>query len=64
MENGITIKTLVGYNGLFIMTKPIYMFPWGDYHLDLSEIAEQVGLTRYEIFQRLPAVWEKDNTAL
>lgn len=64
MENGIKIQTRIGYNGLFVMTKPVQMFPWGDYYLDLKEMAEQTRLTRYEILQRLPAIWEKDNAVL
>jgi len=59
MEKGMTIKTLIGYNGLFVMTKPVQMFPWGDYYIELKEISEQTSLTRFEILQRLPAIWEK-----
>ena len=64
MENGVTFKTIIGYNGLFVMLKRPKLFPWGDYYLDLKEIAEQTRLTRHEILQRLPAIWEKDNTVL
>ena len=64
MENGIRIQTMIGYNGLFIMTRPVHLFPWGDYYLELKDMAEQTRLTRYEILHRLPAIWEKDNAVL
>jgi len=64
MENSIRIQTILGTLGLFVLTRPVKFFPWGDYYLDIRGVSKDTGLTRYEILQKLPVMWEKDNTML
>ena len=64
MANEIKINTVYGLLGIYILTKPMYVVPYGDYHIDLDTLSEFTGLTKYEVIQKYPVVWQRDNTAL
>ena len=59
MENGIKIKTVYGLLGIFVLTKPMYLIPYGDYHINTKELSEATGLSSHKIIQTYPVVWQR-----